>query len=308
MGIVSYLYIKNFVGRFDKETGVPYYVASDFEGLKEEKNSFINSNKIEISYFYYYFDNYKQDKIVLLCPGIGCGHCSYMREIVTLAQKGYKVLTLDYQGCGESKGKVMGSLAQPSKDVNELLDYLKLDKEIVLVGHSLGAYTSLNVIHMREEISKAVIISGFLSIPLLANKLLDSKFIIKGILKYEKKVNPVCFNLDNIEYLKTTSDKLLFIHSLDDGVVSFENSTKLVEELNNPNIKIIKTNNRKHNPNYSDSAVAYMNEVFGTYNALIKEKKIKTDEDRINYFKDVSIERLTEQDPEIFKEIFSFIN
>ena len=308
MGIVSYLYIKNFVGRFDKEIGVPYYVATDFPNLIEEKNSFVNSNKNEISYFYYYFDGYKEDKIVLLCPGIGCGHCSYMKEIVTLAQKGYKVLTLDYQGCGESKGKVMGSLAQPSKDVNELLDYLKLDKEVVLVGHSLGAYTSLNVIHMRNEITKAVIISGFLSIPLLADKLLDSKFITKGILKYEKKVNPVCYNLDNIAYLKTTSDKLLFIHSLDDQVVSFENSTKIVEQLNNPNIKIIKVNNKKHNPNYSDAAIAYMNEVFGTFNTLVKEKKIKTAEDRINYFKDVSIDKLTEQDPEIFKEIYSFID
>ena len=308
MGIVSYLYIKNFVGRFDKEIGVPYYVATDFPDLKEEKNSFVNSNKNKISYFYYYFDGYKEDKIVLLCPGIGCGHCSYMKEIVTLAQKGYKVLTLDYQGCGESKGKVMGSLAQPSKDVNELLDYLKLDKEVVLVGHSLGAYTSLNVIHMRNEITKAVIISGFLSIPLLADKLLDSKFITKGILKYEKKVNPVCYNLDNIAYLKTTSDKLLFIHSLDDQVVSFENSTKIVEQLNNPNIKIIKVNNKKHNPNYSDAAIAYMNEVFGTFNTLVKEKKIKTAEDRINYFKDVAIDKLTEQDPEIFKEIYSFID
>ena len=35
------------------------------------------------------------------------------------------------------------------------------------------------------------------------------------------------------------------------------------------------------------------------YNKLVKEKKIKTDEDRINFFKDVSLDRLVKQDDKI---------
>lgn len=307
MGLVSALYVKNFVCRYDKEVGVPYFSSSDFTGLIEETYSFKNSNSVSISYFYYYFDNFRKDKIILFCPGIGPGHVSYFAEIVELAKKGYKVLTLDYQGCGDSGGKNLSSLNQPSKDVNELLDYLKLDQEIVLVGHSLGAYTALNIINLRKEIHKAVIMSGFLSIPLLAEKLINSKFFVKRILRYEKKVSGDYFNIDNLAYLKETQDKLFFIHSIDDTMVSFDNSFKKVEEINNPNIKLLKLNGRKHNPNYTDEAVKYMNEVFGNYNYLIKTKKIKSNADKISYFKDISIEKLTEQDQDVFKQIFDYI-
>lgn len=307
MGLVSALYVKNFVCRYDKEVGVPYFSISDFNGLNEETYSFKNSNGVSISYFYYYFKNYRKDKIILFCPGIGPGHVSYFAEIVALAKKGYKVLTLDYQGCGDSGGKNLSSLNQPSKDVNELLDYLKLDQEIVLVGHSLGAYTAVNIINLRKDIHKAVIISGFLSIPLLAEKLINSKFFVKRILHYEKKISGDYFSIDNLAYLKETQDKLFFIHSMDDGMVSFDNSFKKVEEINNPNIKLLKLNGRRHNPNYTDEAVKNMNEVFGNYNYLIKTKKIKSNADKVSYFKDVSINKLTEQDQDVFKQIFDFI-
>ena len=67
-------------------------------------------------------------------------------------------------------------------------------------------------------------------------------------------------------------------------------------------------NNRKHNPNYTENAVNYMNEVFGAFNRLTMHKKIKLDEERIAYFKDVSLERLTEQDEKLFNQIADFIN
>ena len=49
-------------GRFDKEPGVPYYSYTDFPGLKREDYSFNNSRGIEIRYFFYYYDNYQEDK------------------------------------------------------------------------------------------------------------------------------------------------------------------------------------------------------------------------------------------------------
>ena len=66
--------------------------------------------------------------------------------------------------------------------------------------------------------------------------------------------------------------------------------------------------NRKHNPNYTDSAISYMNEVFGNYYYLLKQKKIKTNEDKINYFKDVSLSKLVEQDETLFDQIAQFLN
>ena len=104
MGFIVNHYIKFFVHRYDKEVGVPYYSHKDFKGFKCEDYSFTNSSGINIRYFFYYYDNYKTDKIILFCHGMGPGHTAYIAEIEALARRGYKVLTLDYAGCGESGG------------------------------------------------------------------------------------------------------------------------------------------------------------------------------------------------------------
>lgn len=308
MGLVSYLYKKHFVCRYDKEVGVPYYSTSDFKGLNEEAFSFVNSRGIELKYFYYYYNNYKDDKIVLFLHGLACGHYAYFAEIDALARRGFKVLTIDYTGCGDSKGKVLGSLNTPTKDVNELLDLLKLDKPLVLVGHSLGGYTSLNTISIRDEIKKAVIISGFLSVKTIGEALIKNDFFVKRIVKYENKLYPEYKELNNANYLNKTTDDIFFIQSDDDAMVPYRIALEVVEQIDNPHIKKLKMSNRKHNPNYTDSAVQYMNETFGNYYYLIKQKKIKTSEDKINYFKDVSLAKLVEQDEKLFDEIAAFID
>ena len=308
MGLVVNQYIKNLVGRYNKEVGIPYYSFSDFKGLKQEAKTFTNSRGVEIHYFFYYYDNFIKDKVVLFCPGIGPGHTSYLREIELLAKHGYKVLTLDYTGCGESKGKILGSLNMATFDVVELLNLMNFKEEVVMIGHSLGGYTSLNLVHLRDEIKKAVIMSGFVSIKSLMLELLHSKFITNRILKYEQKTVPEYFGLNNEEYLKTTKDKLFVIQSEDDTLVPYKVALKVAEDVNNPSIKTLKVTGRKHNPNYTDAAIKYMSETFGTYYKLIKNKTIKTDEDKINYFKNISIEKLTEQDTEMFEELFKFID
>lgn len=307
MAIIAHLYKKKFVYRYDKEVGIPYYSHTDFKGLIEEEYSFVNSKNITIKFFYYYYPNYHKDKIILFCPGIGSGHVAYFSEINELAKRGYKVLTLDYTGCGESGGKCLYSLNMPTLDVNELLNYLNLKQTINVVGHSLGGYTALNIINLRREINHAVIISGFLNVDSLVNSLISSKFIASRINKYEKGFLPSYSGINNIEYLKTTKDKLFFIHSTDDQMVPYNISTKVVEEINNPHIKVVTVNHRKHNPNYTPDAVNYMNEIFGKYQNLINNKIIKTDEEKINYFKDVSLARLTAQDEKMFDEIVTFI-
>ena len=308
MGIVSKVYIEKFVCRYDKEVGVPYYAYTDFKGLKQEAYTFNNSRGIEIHYFFYYYDNYQEDKIILFLPGLGPGHASYMREIETLAKRGYKVLTLDYTGCGESKGPYLGSLNTPTRDTMDLLNLLNLDKPIVVMGHSLGGFTALKVASLRKEITKVVVMSPIVTIRPMIFNASKSKFITHFVLKYERKVEKEYDKIDVPNYLKTTSDDILFIQSVDDPMVPYETSLKVAEESNNPYIQTIKFENRKHNPNYTLEAVQYMNEVFGAFNRRVMDKAIATDEERITYFKDVSIKRLTEQDQNLFNQIEEFIS
>ena len=307
MGIITNRYIRDIVRRYDKEVGIPYYSYLDFKGLHQDPFSFVNSKGIEIHCFYYYYDNYQKDKVILFCHGMGPGHTAYLAEIENLAKRGYRVLTLDYTGCGESKGERLLSLNMPTLDVMELLDYLKLKEQVILVGHSLGGYTALNVINLRSDIDKAVIISGFLSIESLISNSVHSKFIIFRLLRYEQKTLPNYSSIDNVTYLKNTNDKILFIHSKDDPIVKYLPAVFEKEGIDNPSLKTLSVDNRKHNPNYTDDAVNYLNDVFNKYNELINKKVIKTDDDKINYFKDISLIKLTKQDKKIFDEIISFI-
>lgn len=308
MSIFSKVYIKKFVCRYDKEVGVPYYTYEDFKGLHQEEYSFNNSKGIEIHYFFYYYDNYKQDKILLFLPGMGPGHCSYMAEIEVLAKRGYKVLTVDYRGCGYSKGEYLGSMNSPTRDVMDMLDYLKLDKEIILVGHSLGGLTAFKTLYLRKEITKAVVMAPILAIEPMVMRAAKSKFITKGVLRYERKVEKEIDAIDVPSFIKNTTDSILFIQSIDDQMVPYETSLKIAEDAHNPHIQIIKMEGRKHNPNYTEAAVNYMNEVFGAFNRRVMDKKIANDEERIAYFKDVSLARLTEQDQDLFDKIVAFIN
>ena len=238
---------------------------------------------------------------------MGPGHTAYIAEIEALARRGYKVLTLDYAGCGESGGKYLGSLNKPTRDVIDLLNHLKLDKPIILIGHSMGGYTALNTLCLRKEITKVIAISPIVRIEPLLQFNTKSKFITRHLMRYERKVDREVFDIDIPEYLKTTTDDVFVIQSSDDQMVPYDMSLKVIEQIDNPHIKTKRFEGRKHNPKYTDNAVAYMNDVFGKYYALINEKKITTDEGKIAYFKDVSLAKLTEQDEKLFDEITAFI-
>ena len=136
------------------------------------------------------------------------------------------------------------------------------------------------------------------------------RFVLIGSRDHEDIFLPVPTHFQmhqNPEYLKTTTDDVFVIQSTDDQMVPYEMSLKIIEGIDNPHIKTKRYEGRKHNPNYTDAAVAYMNDVFGQYYALIKDKKIVTDEDKIAYFKDVSLAKLVEQDEQLFDEMVDFI-
>jgi len=308
MSLITNIYKKKLVQRYDKDGMIPYLSFKNFEGLKCEENSFINSKNASISYFFYNFDNFDHSKIILFLHGKGPGHTAYMNEIYTICKAGYKVLTLDYMGCDKSGGEALESLNEPTRDVCDLLNHLKINKEIIVVGHSLGAYTSINILRLRDEIKKGVIISGFIDISDLLKSLVKMNGFVKKVLKYEKEINSDYFNdMYNYDFLKNTDKKLLFIHSKDDQLVPYEISTKKIEEMNNHSFEFVITDGKKHNPNYTAEAVNYMNDVFSEYNSLVKQKKLKTFEEKKNYFNEVLLSKITEQDNEIWNKIFSFL-
>ena len=307
MGLIK-IYQSNFLIRFDKDEAIPYYSYQDFPNLLYEENSFTNLLGIEIKYFFFLFDNFIKDKIILFCPGIGPGHTSYLTEIELLCKAGYKVLTLDYTGTGASSGERLPSINQPAKDVIELLNHLNLKEEVILVGHSLGGYTSLNVIHQVHEIKKAVIISGFVDIASEMLGFVKGIHLLANIVKrYENKLNPEYKKINNWKYLKNTKDDIFFIHSTDDPMVSFKYNTKKVMKFYNSHLMFYICEGKKHNPNYSQEGLDFMNMAIGGYNNLLAKGELKTLEEKKQYFADKPIGKMTAQDENVWNKILEFI-
>ena len=124
MSFITKTYQNSFLQRYDKDEAIPYSCVSDFPGFICEQDSFKNSADILIRYFTYHYEKYNKNKLILFCPGIGPGHTAYFAEIDTLCSAGYRILTLDYTGCGASGGERLTSINAPTRDVTELLDNL----------------------------------------------------------------------------------------------------------------------------------------------------------------------------------------
>lgn len=316
MGIVVSIYKKKFLQRYDPEEGIPYYSGADFPGLECGGGSFRNSAGAEIRYFTYQYGNAgnagngrdgSPAPLILFCPGMGPGHAAYLAEIETLCRAGHRVLTLDYTGCGRSGGERMDSVNAPVRDVMELLALLKPQEEVIPVGHSLGGYTALTVANLTPGITRAVIISGFVSIADEMTGFVRYRFLANRVARYEKKLIPEYGAADNRAYLAGTKDRILWIHSTDDPMVNYRHNAGQVLALGNPNVRVITAENKRHNPQYAAEALEKMNAWIGEFGRLVKEGQLKTPEEKKAFFADKPIGEMTKQDPAVYDEILKFI-
>lgn len=158
------------------------------------------------------------------------------------------------------------------------------------------------------EVSRTVIISGFVSIADEMIGFVRFPFFANIIRRYEKKLDPRFGTLDNRAYLAETRDRLFWIHSTDDPMVNYSHNAGQVIALGNPNVRVITAEHKRHNPQYSAEALETMNEwIGGGYNRLIREKQLTTAEEKKAYFADKPIGWMTAQDPAVYEEILRLI-
>ncbi|MBO4283538.1 MAG: alpha/beta hydrolase [Clostridia bacterium] len=307
MGFIAQKYRKKLLCRYDKDGFTPYLSVSDFPGLSCEEGTFQNSIGATVAYFRYRYENYDPAKLVVFCHGLGPGHTAYIAEIEYLCKNGLQVMTLDYTGCDRSGGDGMLSVNRPTRDVLELLDFVKPTEELSVVGHSLGGYTALNVIRMNERIKRGVIISGFLYSRKMLGHFIKSRFVNYLVERTERKTDPAIARADNGAYLKQTTDRLLFIASRDDPMVPFSIGAGLAQTLGNDRLSFLIEENKKHNPTYTPDALAFMQNSFGEYARRIKDGTLKTDEEKRAFFSDKPAAKMTTQDPRVMDEVVRFI-
>ena len=308
MGLITNMYRKNFLQRYDPDEAVPYHSPADFPGLACGDGEFTNSAGVRIRYFTLRYEGYDPERLILFCPGMGAGHVEYYAEIETFCRAGYRVLTLDYTGCGESGGERLPSVNAPTRDATELLALLRPREEVIPVGHSLGGYTALSVLQLTPSVTRAVILSGFADVSDEMMGFVKLRPLADLVKRYEKKLDPRLGALDRCAYLAATRDRVLWIHSTDDPMVNYAHNAGRVRKMGNPNVRVVTVEHKKHNPQYAPEALETMNEWMGGYYRLLREGKLGTAGERKAYFADKPVGRMTVQDPAVYDEILHFLD
>ena len=73
------------------------------------------------------------------------------------------------------------------------------------------------------------------------------------------------------------------------------------------NVRLILLENKGHNPNYTESAVAYLQEYLKEQKRCLKKKSLASPEQRAAFVASFDWDLMTEQDPLVWKEILDFL-
>ena len=299
------------------DMGTAYYFSSDdFEGLHKFPLSFKAQAGHTLQGYFYHYDNPKPGRIVVFDHGMGGGHRSYMREIEVIARQGYLVFAYDHTGCMESGGENTNGFAQSLSDLDCCLKALKSDngyenEEITVIGHSWGAFSTMNIAAFHPDVKHIVAMSGFVSVERMVNQFFGGvmKGFAKAVYALEKRSNPKYVSLDAVETLSGRDVKALIIHSADDPTVKKEHHFDVLRNVlaGRKNVTFWLTNGKFHNPNYTEKSVRYKDEYVATLTKKLKNKELETEQQKKAFVAAYDWWAMTEQDMDVWNKIFEFI-
>ncbi len=301
--------------RCDDTETVFYYSATDFAGLQTEGYAFQSSMGHTLQGYLYFYDGYAQDRLIVFDHGFGGGHRAYMKEIEKLCAHGYRVFAYDHTGCMESGGESPNGLAQSLCDLNDCINTIKADErfadlDISVMGHSWGAFSTLNIVSLHPEISHVVALCGFVSVEEMMKTFFAGplKGYRKAVLDLERASNPKFFSYHAVESLKNANVQALLIYSEDDQLCRKTHYDILKEGLKDKeNVRLMLVQNKGHNPNYTTEAVKLLG-TFGKARAKFAKKKNVTQEEKAQFVASFDWEKITEQDETVWQEIFKHLD
>ena len=301
--------------RCDDTETVFYFSQSDFPGLCAAQHRFVSSlGHVLVGYFYKYEDTTPK-KLIVFDHGFGGGHRAYMKDIDMLARHGYLVFAYDHTGCMESGGDSPNGLSQSLCDLNDCITMLKekgmlSEYELSVMGHSWGAFSTLNIAALHPEVSHIVAISGFVSVEQMINTFFSG--IMKGyrkpILDLERRSNPSFVDFNATKTLSEADVKALLIYSDNDTMCRRYHYDLLLAALGErENVELLLVEGKGHNPNYTKAAVEYL-EQFSKQRAKLVRRKNLTAEEKAEFVKSFDWQRMTEQDGEVWDNIFRHLD
>lgn len=302
---------RNFIFSRCDDKGLAYYFsAKDFDGLRSEAYSFKGNNGQQLYGSFYFYDNPREDRIIVFDHGMGGGHLSYMSEIEMLARYGFKVFAYDHTGCMKSEGESTVGFAQALSDLDCCLKALKSEDELknksfAVIGHSWGGFSTLNISAFHPDLTHIVVLSGFVSVDIIASRFGSMKKYVKAI---EKEANPLYAECNGVDSLKNTKAKALLIYSDNDKMVNKESNYDylVASQKSRENTEFILEKGKDHNPNYTQDAVKYLAEYISAVNK--QRKKLRTDQQKKAFRDSFNWKRMTAQDEKVWSKILEHLD
>ena len=306
---------KMMYARCDDTKTVFYFSPADFPGLQVEPHRFHASAGHWLQGYFYQYENAVPNRLIVFDHGFGGGHRAYMTEIAMLCAHGYRVFAYDHTGCMESDGDTPNGLAQSLCDLNDCIIMLKSDARFEntvfsVMGHSWGAFSTLNITALHPEISHIVALAGFVCVDEVVSTFFPGilKGYRKAIIALEQSSNPDFSHFHAAETLVHSKSKALLVYSDDDPLVQRKHYDLLRNALGNKeNIRLLLVSRKGHNPNYTEDAVKYLKAFTAARTKLLKRKSL-TDDDFENFVSSFDWKRMTAQDPILWQEIFAHLD
>ena len=304
------------LGRYDGDPALHYDAVSDFEGLQCQSYDIPGDRDITLKGFFYYYGEFRPEKLLVFDHGIGAGHLAYLKEIECLAKHGYTVYSYDHTGCVSTAGTGILGFAQGINDLDHVLTFLQKDSRFSsvprkILGHSWGGYACMNAAALHPEVTHVVSLAGFLSA-----KALVEQYIPKAFLRYspevmdrERQHNPRYTDMDARESLKKTKAKLMHLQSRDDVMVKFDLCSGPMQEAlaGRENTEFLFFDHRNHDPQRTEAAAAANAAMQKELNQLRKKKQLETPQQQEAFRKAHDWDLISQQDPEVWKQIFAFL-
>ena len=235
-----------------------------------------------------------------------------------LARHGYRVFAYDHTGCMESEGQGTGGFACSLRDLNDALTALKGEPscagcEISVMGHSWGAFSTMNIAALHPDVKHIVAMSGFVSVARILKQMFGRgfmRFFYKRLWLIEQASNPDFVGYDAARTLKNVDVPTLLIYCVDDPVVLVTHHRDvLVQALaGRDNVRFLTMGGRGHNPNYTADAAAYLGEYTAALTKKRKAGELETAEQRRAFVDLWDWHRMTAQDEGVWEEIFAVLD
>lgn len=307
------LFKKKMYNRCD-DTGKAFYFSyEDFEGLRREPYPFTAAAGHTLQGYLYSYADPIPGRLLVFDHGFGGGHRSYMREIELLCRHGFLVLAYDHTGCMESSGESPNGLAQSLCDLNDCLTAVKADPRfsgvtLSVMGHSWGAFSTLNICALHPEVAHVVAMSGFVSVEMMVGTFFTGLLggYRKAVWELEQRSNPKFSRFNAVESLSGFGGKALLIYSDNDQMCrKTPHFDTLAAGLSHKeNIRLLLVSEKGHNPNYTRDAVKYLEEYGASLMKMDRKKLLETGEQKKAFRESFDWRRMTEQDDSVWQEIF----